>query len=50
MHWIGAPDDPGAADFKASQKREFQHADFSGFALLFDPYKDFSSITMSFNI
>ena len=32
------PDDPGAADFKASQKREFQHADFSGFARLFDAF------------
>ena len=32
----GGPDDPGDADFKVSQKREFQHADFSGFARLFD--------------
>lgn len=25
----------GAADFEASQKREFEHADFSGFLMLF---------------
>ena len=34
----GGPDDPGDADFKVSQKREFQHADFSGFARLFDAF------------
>ena len=29
---------PGAADFKASQKQEFEHADFSGFARLIDAF------------
>ena len=35
----GGRHDPGAAEeVKVSQKREFQHADFSGLARLFDAF------------
>ena len=46
------PDDPGDADFKVSQKREFQHADLvalQGFLMLFAGHSLSSTCTRKGN-
>ena len=64
MHWMRTGMSRGAADIEASQKREFEHADFRVFWYFLqiipfaarvreeeiNPYKDFSSITILYNI